>query len=252
MSVVSYLIFVTSLLLEIVVLWRIIHEHLWWRLIGLTCYITYELAAAFVLFGVLNGAPNLYRRLYWESEIVSLTLGFLVFWDVFRHTFPQTFKLRGLMFNRLAVVGLVSIISAGSLWVFACYRKFHYLARALEHGLGFLLASLILVVLLAAKHYQVQLGRNVWGIAFGLGGYASISTVIFGVTDLTRLFIPYMQILRPLAFVAMLGLWTWAIWIYAPNQAVDDHLPTPGVTAWASWSDGWRRALSMVRRAIDP
>lgn len=218
-SFVSYLIFITGSILEIVVLWRLVRERIWRKYPGLTCYISYELTAAFVLFAALKRAPVLYRSFYWKSEVISLTLGFLVFWDVFRHTFPQGSRLRRYIFNGLSLAGLIPMISAALFWVVACDWKFHYFSRALEHGLGFLLASLILAVLVIAKYYQVPLGRNVWGIAFGLGGYASVSTVIFGITDLTRLFIPYMQILRPLAFVATLALWAWAVWVYEIGRA---------------------------------
>lgn len=252
MSLVSYSIFITSLILEAALLWRLFRAPSWRRYAGLTCYVAYELVAALVLFAVLRSNAGLYGRLYWKSEIISLMLGFFVFGDVLRYTFPQSSKLRGILWRGPARVGLVPTILAGSLWALACFWKFHSRNRALEHGLGFILASLILMVLLSAKYYQVPLGRNVWGMAFGLGAYASISTVIFGATDLTDLFVPYMQILRPLAFVAVLGLWTWALWIYAPAPSLEDCLTIPRAKAWDSWSEAWKHAISMVRRTMYP
>lgn len=247
---VSYLIFVTVSILEIAVLWRLVQNSSWRRYPGLACYVTYDLVSAFTLLAVLRSTPALYPSLYWKSEILRLILGFLVFWDIFRHAFPQRSGLREAIFKRLAVVGLMPIILSSFLWAVACYRRFHYLSRALEHSLGFFLASLILMILTAVKYYQVPLGRNAWGIALGLGIYTSLSTVIFGITDLTKLFVPYMQILRPLSFVATLGLWAWAVWIYAPNRVSSWRLATAQATAWTSWSDGWKQAISLVRRVI--
>ena len=248
-SFVSYLIFVTCSILEIVLLWRLIQERLWRRYPGFACYVVYELVAALALFGVLQSNPSLYRSLYWNSEIVSLILGFFVFWDVFRYSFPKNSNLRAVMFDGLVTVGLIPMISAGSIWLFASYRRFHQPYRALEHGLGFLLASLVLVVLIASKYYDVSIGRNVWGIALGLGSYASISIAIFGLTDLIPRFVPYMQLLRPLAFLWTLGIWTWAMWTYAPNPASDTNWPSSG-TARASWAIAWKHTISAVTKSL--
>ncbi|HVB54804.1 MAG TPA: hypothetical protein VNE63_00010 [Candidatus Acidoferrales bacterium] len=253
MSKISYAILTAGMTLDVCLLWRLLRKALWREYPGLFSYVLYDLIATCVLFGILRSSPHLYRSLYWKSEIVSMSLGFLVVWEIFRHTFPKGSILRAVVAKGFATVALIPIIFTFSVfWALASYAKFHYLYPVFERSFGFVLSALVLATLLATKYYHVSLGRNVWGIALGFGAYVSISTAIFGLVDVTNLFVPYMQVLRPLSFIAMLATWTWAVWIYVPNPPIAVGRAAALDVALSSWSDNWRRTISAIWRTIHP
>ena len=105
---------------------------------------------------------------------------------------------------------------------------------------------------MVARYYGVQLGRNLWGIAVAFGAYASVMTMNNAMVDLGHWFVPYWRLLSPLSFVAMLGMWTWAVWVYAPNPAfaveqeaeqLSDQLSDMG-----QWTESWNQTVATARR----
>ena len=182
-----------------------------------------------------------------------MVVRFLVVWDIFRHTFSRTFMVDRVGSKMFSVVGAGSVIFAlGSFWTFQTYGEFHSVYPALERSFSFAQAAMVLWLLIAARYYGIQLGRNVWGIAVAFGAWVSISTANNAVIDLQHSFLPYWQILRPLSFVLMLALWTWAVWIYAPNPPLAVELATDPDSQHRRWEENWNRTMSTIRRAMHP
>lgn len=150
------------------------------------------------------------------------------------------------------MVLLVGTLAVGMLWGIHVFGKAHLWDLAVERSFGFAQAVLILLILIVARYYHVQMGRNVWGIAVAFGMYSSLIIANSAFLDLLHSFLPYWTVLAPLSLVAMLAIWTWAVWIYAPNPA-----PVVGVmdaedVALRSWSEGWGQTLSTVRKVMNP
>jgi hypothetical protein len=147
------------------------------------------------------------------------------------------------------VLGIIVFLAAIS-WGAENYETSHSVLFASERILSFSQASLILAILLLARYYNLHLGRNLWGIAVGCGLFSSFSIVNFALIDLVPSFLPYWQLLTPFGFVSMLGMWTWAIWNYSPNQAVTGG--TLNHSDIERWSENWNQALSAIRKVIHP
>ena len=223
----------------------------WRRYPFFSCYALYLVAQAIALFCTLSFVPVLYVKVYWYSEGVNVLLHFFVIWEVFRHVFLKSsvlheIVLRGFMFGVLGMIVFLAAIS----WGAENYESSHSVLFASERTLGFCQAFLILAILLLARYYNLHLGRNLWGVAVGFGLFSSFSIVNFALIDLVPSFFPYWQLLTPFGFVSMLGMWTWAIWNYSPNQVVTggafDHSDIE------RWSENWSQALSVIRRVIHP
>ena len=194
-----------------------------------------------------------YRNFYWGSDTVDIVLRFLIVWEVFRHVFPKDSGLHNLAAKGFKAVAItVTAFAVGAFWSYETYTHFHSVYPALERVFGFAQAVLILSILAAARYYELPLGRNISGIALAFGAWASMSTANNAMIDLRHSFLPYWQLLRPLSFVAMLGMWTWAMWSYAPNPRIEVDPAADPIANLSQWTDGWEQATSTVRRVIHP
>ena len=249
MSASSYLIVVIGLALEMLVVYRLLREMSWCRYPFFSCYVLYLVAQAIAVSCTLSFMPVLYAKVYWYGEGINVLLRFFVIWEVFRHLFLKSSVLheivsRGFMFGVLGMVVFLAAIS----WGAENYKTSQSVYFASERTLGFCEAFLILAILHLARYYNLHLGRNLWGVAVGLGLFSSFSIVNYALIDLVPSFFRYWQLLTPLGFVSMLGVWTWAIWNYSPNQVVTDGALDHSDVE--QWSENWSRALSVIRRLI--
>jgi hypothetical protein len=250
-SATSYLIFVSGLALELLVVYRLLRGVSWCRYPFFFCYAVYLVAQTMAEFGILCFMPVLYTKVYWYGEGVNVLLRFFVIWEVFRYVFVKSSVLheiasRGFMFG---VSGMIVLLVAIS-WGAKNYETSHSVFFASYRTLGLCQAFLILAILVLAQYYNLHLGRNLWGIAVGFGLFSSFSIVNFALIDLAPSLIPYWQLLIPFGFVSMLCMWTWAIWDYSPNQVVTDG--TLDHIDIEQWSENWSQALSAIRRVIHP
>jgi len=203
---------------------------------------------AFVVYHLF---PGLYPAWYWDSESLSMGLRFCVLWEIFRHTFAHVGSLNKVVSKGLATGSSIPILLSGfafwSVLFYISHDRLHYLYPALERSFGLVQAFLLAGILVAARYYRVRLGRNVWGIAIGFGAFVSASTILFSLVNLSESFAPYMQVLSPLSFVSMLAVWTWALWVYAPNPAVGMN-KTAAESAALVWWESWTDTLASIKR----
>jgi hypothetical protein len=244
----------TGVVLQMILLWRLSRGSMWRTYGGFSLFALWLLLRSLALY-ITQGSmsPGAYRAIYWETDLADMVLRFLLVWEVFHHTFPKGSGLHKIVSKGFTVVafGLV-IFSVGIVWSYEAYARFHSVYPVIERSFGFAQAVMILGLLLTARYYGVQLGRNVWGIAVAFGAWSSLSTANNAMIDLRHSFLPYWQLLLPLSAVAMFAVWVWAVWVYAPNPA----LATQDVPALSSdldrWTQDWDQANSTVRRVIHP
>lgn len=103
---------------------------------------------------------------------------------------------------------------------------------------------MILGTLVVARYYGVRSGRNIRGIAFAFGAWASISTANDAMIDLANSFVPLFYYLRPLSFVIMLVVWIWALWVYEPNPPIEESESLE----LSRWTEDWNRTISTARK----
>jgi hypothetical protein len=253
-SPVSYCVFFLGVALEGMVVYRLGKGGLWRHYPFFSFYIAFVIIQSLSGIAILHWLPNSYPAWYWRVGSVHICLRFLVIWEVFRHLFPQTSPFRR-MVSRQAILGTLALISlsTGMLWAFQTFSTSHSVYLAMERSFGFVQALLILAVLTMARYYHLPVGRNIWGIAVAFGMYTSLSTATSALVDIKRVsFFPYWHFLSPFSFVAMLGMWTWALWTYAPNQvAVANEIIDPAGDV-GRWANNWGRALSSARKVLHP
>ncbi len=87
-----------------------------------------------------------------------------------------------------------------------------------------------------AKYYSRPLGRNISGMAFGFLAYVSTQIWIFSAREL----LPAMRLfwirLTPWAFIYMMVVWLFSLWVYTPNEVpvvADERTRRAALAHWA-------------------
>lgn len=250
MDAISYLLVFTGLALELCLVWRLLRLGMWHTYSCLSLYLLWVTLHTLVLLAVTYLAPARFATIFWISDAIGLPLGFLVVWEVFRHTFPRGSSLSRIASKGFVVTGCaLAILVLDAFLGFKAYALFNSIYLALDRSFGFSQAALTMGLLLAGRYYGVRLGRNVWGIAFGFGVWSSILAANNALHDLDHAFVPFWQYVSPVSFMGMLCVWIWAVWSYAPNPVEAEVADEADMNAW---TEEWDRTVSSVRRAIHP
>ncbi len=234
-----------GLLLELVILWRCAQARLWQQYPFFYVYLGYIFARTIAIFVVTQFQFPAYAVAYWLTAAAADLLRFLVAWEVFRQSFAFAVAARRIvgqvLFLLLIVLTAVLFLGTKSPGLF--FADF-------ERKSSFIQATMVVVTLALARYYSLPLGRNIWGMALGLGMYVSMAIVNFAALELVKSFFPYWRFIRPLSFIGMLGVWAWALWSYAPN-------PRPATAALevyerglAHWAQAWSDVRAALRKAV--
>ena len=249
----GYTIFLSNVGLEICLLWRMFSGRHWRHYPYFLSYLLYDLLVSDLgLYSAWILIPLKYPEVYWGVEILSLVLRFLVIWEILRYTFVGSPLLARMASHGIAAPGVVLLLcSVCAFWALEEYGTSHSLCFALERGLGLGQGVVILGVLLLGGYYGIRLGRNLWGVAVGFGGYLSISVIHYALFDMHYEYFPHWQALVPLSFDIMLLVWLWALWDYAPNAALQ-AAGTADTAASSLWWERWKGTLSTARKVVRP
>jgi hypothetical protein len=219
----SLAIFLASIVFQICVLWLLARNAMWRQYLFFSIYAIWITLENFTLLAAYLRFPLFYSALYWRFDSMDVVLRFLVVWEVFHQTFSKGSGLNMSLSKSLAMVAflLLAFACGVTFWGYQNYAGLRSIGLAQDRNFGFVQAVMILGTLLMARCYGVNYGRNVRGIALAFGGWVSISTASSAMADLANSFLPYWYYLRPLSFVAMVGAWIWALWIYEPNPPIN-------------------------------
>jgi hypothetical protein len=166
--------------------------------------------------------PNVYPLVYWNTQFVSLVVGCVVIFEVYRtglKEFPGTARMaRNLLALVFAFVFSKAVLTAadGTSWLAALT------AMKLERDLRLVQAGALLALVVAFAVYKIPLSTNLKGILLGYGLFVSMSVV--QLTVMVRSGVVFQGIwknLRPIGYLLMLCLWVVALWSYqeAPRPA---------------------------------
>jgi hypothetical protein len=253
-SPLAYLIGLSGFSAELCLAWRVLRKEIWRAYPYFSSYVIWVLLHSIVSYPFPGMSPTTYRTVYWVTDVVDIALRFLIVWEVFRHTFPKDSALHRVVSRGFFTIAFgLGILSVGTLWSYVTYAQFHSVYPAFERSFSFAQAVMILGILLTTRYYDVQLGRNIRGIALAFGAWSSITTANYAMIDLRHSsFLPYLRMLKPLSFLAIIGVWIWAVWVYEPNPVIETASSAELSSDLAQWTEGWEQATSTVRRVMHP
>jgi hypothetical protein len=200
--------------LEAVLLWRLVSWKAWRHFPLFFAYFLLLLIRLGLLAyaaGRYGQSSLVYARWFWFTAMILDPLKMLVAWEVFRKVFQPASAAR-----RFAGALLVATLAGLSL--FYVLGGAHDTNFFVAVGLNFSLvvAVWMFAVLALAQYYHLPLGRNLWGIALGLGLFSAMAVVNLSALGLNEQVFPAFAYVRPASFVLSVLIWTFCLWSYQP------------------------------------
>jgi len=157
--------------------------------------------------------PAVYANIYWSTQFVSLVMGSIVIFEIYRlalQAYPGTARmarnLLGVVFLAIFVQPLVAMNAASATWMIQVYVR-------LERELRLVQSLAILTLIVVFFWYAIPLGRNLSGILVGYGTFVAMSVLQLSlVNHFEYRAVHFWGIAQPLTYTAIVGMWAWRLW----------------------------------------
>jgi hypothetical protein len=233
--------------MEAVLLWRLLSWKAWRSYPLFLFYFLFLLArqAAIASVRIAYGVDSMaYSQWFWYSSTLSDVLKFVVAWEVYRNAFQA-----GSAAQRFAGALLVAVLTGLAVFYFVGGAHDTNFWVAVGLNLTFTVTVWMFGVLALGQYYRIPLGRNVWGIALGIGIYLSTAVVNLSMLGLDDRAFPLGTQVRRLSFSASVAIWIWALWSYRPPSTTLPPASPPGsrssIGLVETTADAMARALGM-------
>jgi Na+-transporting NADH:ubiquinone oxidoreductase subunit NqrE len=216
----AYSIWIVGLVLELAILLRALPTRMYVRFPIFYSYMFCVFASSASLWHLYRSDYRAYTRLFWLSEFTTLILGYGVVLEIMHHAFrdyPGAERFaRNAGFSAFGVIfvwlGISAVLHKLPIEITALGRR----VDGFERDLRIVQAVFLAIVAALVLHYGIELGKNVRGLALGLGIYVAVSIVstafmvVFGAR-----FQPIFGELQSVTYVFCSGIWLLALWSYA-------------------------------------
>ncbi len=207
---------------EAFILLRSISARLYGKYLAFFIYLTAVLSIDLLRFSVLTLHPSVYAPFYWYTQFLHAGVGYAVILEIYKHTLnnsPGVARIaRIFLWGVLGAVIFKVTLNAISRPIWSTATTSAELERDMRTVQALLLAGIIALL----AYYIVPTGRNLKGIIFGYSAYiyASVASLAFG--SLPGYGIrPGWRHVQPIAYLAALLIWSYALWSYSPNPRAE-------------------------------
>ena len=125
-----------------------------------------------------------------------------------------------------------------------------HLSPVVEQYVSLAQALLLLSPAAVARYYRLPLGRNVRGLGFGFGLYVFVRAINFAGVQAFRGFLPYCQLLAPASLIAMIAVWLWGFWDYAPSPELSSLDEEESYQWETEWRRLWAKTMGLLRGGV--
>jgi len=249
-NVVFYMNPVVCELLEGLLLWRLYHNAAILRYPYLCSFVCYDFLRTPALLLVAHFWHGTFRSFYWYTDVPAQFLHFLILWEAVRVLFPPDSSLRQVGWKALVAAEAIVVPTS----IFLCYGQAWLVALPsktvpyiFEQYSSLAQALLLMAIAGVARYYRIPFGRNARGLIFSLGPYLLIDSLSFASDEVFRTFARHLELLPAASFTAMIAVWLWAFWKFAPSPyAAVAHQPD---LYWKhQWNSVWETTLGAARR----
>lgn len=234
-----------GLLLEPVILIRSLWTRMfkWYPIFYLYMLCVFVVSAALYI-GTSRNHPEFYIRWYWPTQLVTLVIGYAVIVDVLQkslHAYPGADRAaRNVGFAIFFVVFLWFAV----LYAWGPHWPLSRVVTRLERDLRFVEALFLATTIVAVRYYRIELGRNLKGLAAGMSLYVGVSMICLALFNFFgHRFDFTWQNLQSGSYTVAMGIWTYALWNYAPNPTIPPDDSSAGYSALADQTRAKLKAL---------
>jgi hypothetical protein len=212
--------------LELLLLWRARRCRLFRGFVFFYSYLVYDICCSSVAFALYWVRPSVYPTAYWLDFVLSSLVEFAVLLEISDHIFQPFPAIRHL---GRALTILISFAFAVVYILPAIVESRRPSSTLLDFALrGSVTKAVILAVLVfAAHHFDLRLGKNVAGLMLGFSIYLGVDiAALAAAQEFGRgLFARVLWLVLPFAFMLCLLIWTIALWEPALMPRTDSVRP---------------------------
>ena len=234
-----------GVLLQSLLFWRASRTGLWQHYPLFYIYLAYTSVWSLVCSLPVMVHHPAYAKIYWSCYLGAAVLRLAIMAEVHRHVFPRSSALR----NRVNIIVFISLALLALIFWSSDLNPAASVLLDSARKMALSVAVWSFVLLGLAHYYGVRIGRNVWGIAVGLLTFIGTEFVDLAAMDLIPQFRVVLGYVHPVAFVAMLLVWTYALWDYypSPRLALDESVARQFLSAW---QDRWAELPPVLRKVV--
>jgi hypothetical protein len=209
----AYLIWITSIALEVVILFRGVRTELVRKYPFFHLYICCVFLIEALRFLCYRLSPHMYQVLYWNSDLVAAVMSYGILLDTFSNGLKYAPGASRFARKLLLVVFVLSASYGASDLANGGFGSWLRAAADAGRYLRYVEAILLLMMLWLLGRYRVSLGRNLLGL---IAGYSLL--VGLHVSNLALWFqrghelSPGLRKLYPAVYMATLGIWCATLW----------------------------------------
>jgi hypothetical protein len=228
-SIVEFL-WIAGPVLQLILAGVLLYRRSWLTFPLFTSYAIFNLAHTLVGSG-LRANPKTYFYVYWIGEAISIILGFLVLYEVFKSIFNQHTALRKLA----TLIFTISTVALSSLAIFilihAGPRLTGNIGRSvivMEEATRIIEVGLLVVLFMCTSAFGLHWRQTVFGIALGLGIFVAVELIAVTLRSQSSPAVNNeFAIIRAFAYIT--SLIVWGTYMLLPEQASDEsQLPQRG------------------------
>jgi hypothetical protein len=181
-------------------------------------YLSYVLFESSLRFYFYVFKPDLYSRVYWSSQFISVTIGCCIIWEIFRQVltgYPGAARI-----GRICLLTIFVLVLA-KVFLNALEGSVPSLVKTLadlELYLRVIQAGLLMTIVSLVAYYAIPTGRNIKGMILGYGFFIAMTLIHLALRSyLGDAFQPIWQHLGWVSYSVALVIWCATLWSYHPS-----------------------------------
>jgi hypothetical protein len=251
----SLAVWLATLALESLLLYRAARCRFLAKYVLFYSYVGFVLCLSSVRLVIYCVEPTFYRSFYWHTQSLSVLVGCMVVWEIYRRAlgrFPGAARMaRNLLLLVLLVV--VAKVLANTPNVLAGWLT--GTTAELERNLRAVQAVMLMGLVAVIASYRIPLGRNLWGMLLGYGLFVGTSVINLTLRVLLGdSFQTAWQYLQPLLYLTVLCVWCVMLWSYqaTPLPKTDPRIEHDYQLLAAATKKSLLRARAYLGRGMRP
>jgi hypothetical protein len=163
-------------------------------------------------------APNLYRPLYWATELATIIASYVVIVEIFRQSLRHNPGVARKAQKLLLAAFVLTITFATTDLLHGRFANTSRAIAEIGRDLRYIEGALLLLMLWLFVRYRILFGSNLLGLIIGYSFWVGLNVV-----NLALMFLPGNEFsvlprrLEPVSYVATLTIWCVALWSSRPE-----------------------------------
>lgn len=215
-------------------------------------YLSHVLVLSLVRFYFYVFKPNAYQIFYWDTQFLSVAVGYCVLWEIYSQALADYAGARR-MAQQVLLAVFIAVVAKFLSDIFN--GTWSQGEASLERNFRIVQAMFLLAIVGLLAYYAIPIGRNLKGIILGYGFFVGTSVINLTLRfHLGETFQLWWQYLQSMAYFTTLLVWSAALWSYHPNPKPEREIAIE--RDYEILSTQTARALAKARsyilRAVQP